>query len=237
MTHAVCALHRAMHALPGPQRLRISRLQGTSALAWQRSYPLLDAQDPRVVAPPARRMAMNPDQFHEFLAAVMGRHGGGRDSLDLRGMDLPGCEGIPVGWGAGHSAFKRGGATASRLTAYSALMSARRTKSFRRGTGEGFGAEDLRSSAKLFAVLGQKCRGEALVIFKRIGDPRGVYAWLRPAGSPMAVAGRVRLFEQVARLPQVKYAGDVEATFASWREAYRRIGAGVLREAFRCMPG
>lgn len=52
------------------------------------------------------------------------------------------------------------------------------------------------------------------------------------------MAGRVKLFEQEAKLSKVKDAREVEATFASWRAKYRRpesVFSVIVRRGPHCM--
>lgn len=97
---------------------------------------------------------------------------------------------------------------------------------------EGCGAEDLGTPAKLFAVLGQKCRGGALAIFRGIKDFRGVSArpGLARKYNPKGIGGHFRRLERVVRPTHAKEVRQVEAALplgargiAGWRRLSRRL--------------
>lgn len=128
-------------------------------------------------------MAMTPEEFHEFLAAVLEGRGGRRtvarrESSDLRGVSPPGFEGNQEGWGDRFLRFKQIIKVSSQ-EAYTAFENAEASDI--PPTEEGLGAEDPQISAKFFASMGQMCKGEALAIFKGIEDSRRVYACSRLA--------------------------------------------------------
>lgn len=54
---------------------------------------------------------------------------------------------------------------------------------------------------------------------------------------PKTMAGRVRLIEHVVSPPQVKYAREVEAAFASWREKCRKLKSVFSEKTLERWPG
>lgn len=144
---------------------------------------------------------------------------------DLRGTNLPEFDGDPEESGDGSFRFQEG-IRASSLNAYTALKYA---QDFCTCPNEdGIGAEDFQISAKLFAILAQRCnsKSDALPILKGdSGLSSGVHGARADARVQARYHGRMSriLSEQVVRPPQVKYAHGVEAALAFWRDKYRRV--------------